>query len=152
MWPPSGTPQSACPLLSRFQYIDRPACRGISLAGPFSPFPLHVCGSRPNLIHGSFSPPPDRSPHPKRHMDRFSRFSRQSLYFTIGCRTFPLRIALRMGDLGTHLIRGCLGPFELTCRTASRSVQPFLQGSLSWQTDRSTDRPRYSVCSTAASS
>jgi len=29
--------------------------------------------------------------------------------------------------------------------TASRSVQPFSQGSRTWQTDRHTDRPRYSA-------
>ena len=31
-------------------------------------------------------------------------------------------------------------------QTTSRSVQPFSQGSGSWQTDRPTDRPWYSVC------
>jgi len=35
---------------------------------------------------------------------------------------------------------------KFTTQTASRSVQPFLQGSRSWQTDRQTDRPRYSIC------
>jgi len=43
-----------------------------------------------------------RSPEPKRHLDRFSRFStddrRVSLYFTIG-RPFPLKIAHSHGDL-----------------------------------------------------
>jgi len=43
-----------------------------------------------------------------------------------------------------------VGPSESTSQTASRSVQLFLQGSRSWQTDwptdRPTDRPCYSVC------
>jgi len=46
----------------------------------------------------------------------------------------PLKIALRVGGLGwAH-------PSVL--KTVRRSVQPFLQGSRSWQTDRQTDRPR----------
>ena len=36
------------------------------------------------------------------------------------------------------LIHGSLGPLESTTQTASWSVQPFLQGSRSWQTDRQT--------------
>jgi len=53
----------------------------------------------------------------------------------------PSKLPLRMGDLDPHLIRGSFGPPESSTRTASRSVQPFLQGSLVWQTDRQTDRP-----------
>ena len=39
-------------------------------------------------------------------------------------------------------IHASLGPPESTSQTASRLVQPFLQGSLSWQ----ADSPRYSAC------
>jgi len=41
------------------------------------------------------------------------------------------------------------GPPESATQTASRSVQPFLQGSRKWPTHTHihTDRPRYSVCS-----
>ena len=39
----------------------------------------------------------------------------------------------------------CLG--QISPQTASRSVQPFLQGSWTCPTDRQTHRPRYSVCS-----
>jgi len=59
---------------------------------------------------------------------------------------FPLRV------LPPHLIHGSLGPPESTRQSASRSVQPLLQGSWTWRTDshtvtnRHTDRPRYSVC------
>jgi len=51
------------------------------------------------------------------------------------------------GGSGPHLIHGSLGlrPPESSTQTASQSVQPFLQGSLVWQTDRQTDRPRYSL-------
>jgi len=45
-----------------------------------------------------------------------------------------------MGDLNAHLIHGSLDPPKSLTQTASRSVQPFLQGSLVWQPDRQTDR------------
>jgi len=54
-----------------------------------------------------------------------------------------------MGDVNPHLIHGPFSPPMSSTQTASRSVQPFLQGSLVWQTDRPTDRQtdrlRYSV-------
>ena len=40
------------------------------------------------------------------------------------------------GWSGPHLIHGSLGPAKSSIQTASRSVQPFLQGSLVWQIDR----------------
>jgi len=45
-----------------------------------------------------------------------------------------------------RLTYGSLDSPESIPQTASRSVQPLLQGSRLWQTDRQTDRPRYSVC------
>jgi len=39
------------------------------------------------------------------------------------------------GDLNSHLILGPLGPPKSSTQTASWSVQPFLQGSLVWQTN-----------------
>jgi len=50
--------------------------------------------------------------------------------------SFPLKIAPSHGRSGPHLIHGSRGPPESSTQTASRSVQPFLQGSLLWQTDR----------------
>jgi len=45
---------------------------------------------------------------------------------------FAVKIApSRVGIYGPHLIRGCLGPPESSSRTASRSVQPLLEGSRS---------------------
>jgi len=149
------------------------------------------------------------SPHPKRHLDRFSHFctahGRESRYFTMG-RPFPLKIAPLYGEFGHHLIHYSLGPThsasQIACwqfqpflrsslqrisilyngpplfpptqscsflrgiwtpshtwflrptqvqiQTPYRSIQPYLQGSRSWQTDRPTDRttnrPCYSVC------
>ena len=41
-----------------------------------------------------------------------------------------LKIATSNGDLDPQLIHGFLGPLESSARTASQSVQLFLQGSL----------------------
>jgi len=51
----------------------------------------------------------------------------------------PSKLPLSMGGSGPHLIHGFLGPPESTTQMASQSVQPFLQDSLVWQTDRPTD-------------
>jgi len=45
----------------------------------------------------------------------------------------------------SHLTHAFLGPTDSIPRTASRSVQPFLQGSRSWQTDGPTDHATPSV-------
>ena len=42
----------------------------------------------------------------------------------------PSKLPLPMGDLDPHLTHGSLGPPKSLTQTASRSVQPFLQGSL----------------------
>jgi len=47
----------------------------------------------------------------------------------------PLKIASSHSGIWTP-IHGSLGPPEPTTQTASRSVQPFLQDSLVWRTDR----------------
>jgi len=53
----------------------------------------------------------------------------------------PWKLFLSMrGDLDPHLTHGSLGLPESSTQAASRSVQPFLQGSLVWQRDRQTDR------------
>jgi len=43
------------------------------------------------------------------------------------------------GDLDPHLTHDSLFPSKPTTQTPFRSVQPFSQGSLVWQTDRQTD-------------
>jgi len=65
--------------------------------------------------------------------------------YTYSGRPFPKKLPLPIGGAGPHLIHGSLGPPKSSTQTPSRSVQLFLQGSLVWQTDRQTDRPRYSV-------
>ena len=66
--------------------------------------------------------------------------------YTLQWATLSPKLPLLMGNLDLHLIHDSLGQSEPTVQTASRSVQPFLQGSLMWQTDRPTDRrPGYLV-------
>jgi len=92
-------------------------------------------------------------PQSKRHLERFSSlctgtdYRRVSLDFTMGRHFSPQNCPFPWGYLNHHLI---LGPPESSTQTASRSVQPFLQGSVAHcvtdrQTDRPTDKPRYSV-------
>jgi len=52
-------------------------------------------------------------------------------------------MATSLSTAGPRVTHDSLGPFEPSTQTASRSVQPFLQGSLVlvWQTDGQTDRP-----------
>ena len=76
----------------------------------------------------------------KQRLHRFSRFCtddhRLSLYFRMGRPLPPNNCPFPWGDLDRHLTHGFLGPPESSTKTGSRSVQPFLQGSLAWQTDR----------------
>jgi len=112
------------------------------------PFPcgdLHL-----HLTHCSLAHP---SPQPKRHLDRFSLFctdnGRVSLYFTMARPFHPAsKLLLPMGDVDPHLIHNSLGPSESSTQTTSRSLQPFLHGSLQTdrrQTDRQTDHAPRSV-------
>ena len=55
------------------------------------------------------------------------------------------KLPLPMGDLDPHLIHASLGSPKSSTQIVTGMVQPFLQGSLVWQTDRRTDRPHYSV-------
>jgi len=83
------------------------------------------------------------SHHPKLHLDRFSCFhtahGKESLHFTMG-HLFPppsnCPFTLWIWTLSNN---GSLGPPETISKLASRTVQPFLQGSQSCQTDRQTD-------------
>jgi len=89
------------------------------------------------------------TPQPKRHPYRFRRLCtddrRVSLYFTMGRSFSPKICPFPWGDLDPNLIHGSPGPPKSSTQTAAQSVQTFLQGSLVLQTDRQTDRPRYSV-------
>ena len=96
------------------------------------------------LIHAS-SGPPESTTQMASVQPFCTAHGRQSLYFTTG-RPFPFKIVHSHQEIWILSCRGSLGPPESTTQTASRSVQPFLQGSRSWQTNRPTDGPRYSVC------
>ena len=90
-------------------------------------------------------------PFPEWNLDWFSCFcaahGREFLHITLGCPCSVLTLPLCLGDLDPCRIHGFLGPPESASPTASRLVQPFLLGSQSWQTDRLTDQPCYSICS-----
>jgi len=47
---------------------------------------------------------------------------------------------MRDNPISTPCNTWFLRPMRFSPHTASRSVQPFLQGSRTWQTDRQTDR------------
>jgi len=47
-----------------------------------------------------------------------------------GTPLFPSKLPIPVGGSGPHLIHGFLGPYKSSTQTASRSVQPFLHGSL----------------------
>jgi len=59
-------------------------------------------------------------------------------------RHHPLKSAHSHGGSGHPSNTQFLGPSESTSQTAFQSVQPFLKGSRSLQTDRLTDRPHNS--------
>ena len=99
----------------------------------------------PHLIHSSLDPP--ESTYKGRHFDQFNRFctahGREESSYTLQwvARPFPpLKNCAFLSGSGPRLIHGCSGPPESTTQTISQSVQRFLQGSRSWQTDRQTDR------------
>ena len=69
----------------------------------------------------------------------FAQMSAECPYTLQWDAPFPLKIVHSYADLDRHLIHGSLGLPESLTQTTSRSVLPFLQGSLVSQ----TDRPRY---------
>jgi len=92
----------------------------------------NLCFLRPTTVH---------SPNGKSSGSAvFAQIMAESPYIYNGC-PFPQNCPFPCGYLNLHLIWGSLGLPESSTQTASRSVQPFLQGSLLWQ----TDRPCYSV-------
>jgi len=59
--------------------------------------------------------------------------------------SFPKICPFPWEDLDPRLTHGSPGPPKSSTQTAARSVQPFLQGSLVWQTDRPTDHATRSI-------
>jgi len=78
----------------------------------------------------------------------YENVSFQSVFCSWQCfymgQTSPQECPFLWEDLDPHLIHGSLGPLKLQSQTASRSVQPFLQGSRTWPTDQSTTLLMYS--------
>ena len=115
----------------------KPVSKLRSKIGCHSNVPQHLWTPIQHMI-----PTAHPSPQPKRHPYRFSRLCtddcRVSLYFTMGRPFSPKKLPLPMGGSGPHLIHGSPGPPKSSTQKAARSVQPFLQGSLVWQTDRQT--------------
>jgi len=108
MWTPSSTQQSAsapyrcCPLLSRFEYIDRRTCPGVSRAGHS---PLKIAPSSVGIWTPSDSDSLGQ-PEPKRHFDRFSRscraHDRQTDHAISSVTTGRIYVVLRCGLIITR--------------------------------------------------
>jgi len=79
---------------------------------------------------GSVGPPESTTQTANRSVQLFLHNSRQKVPMLYNGRPFCPKLPLLMGDLDHNLIRGSLGQPESLTQTASRSVQPFLQGSL----------------------
>ena len=68
----------------------------------------------------------------------FAQLTAESPYNLQWTASFPRNCHFAWGIWTPYLTHGSLGPSESITQTASRSVQPFLQGSRSWQTDHNT--------------
>ena len=92
--------------------------------------PVPVCASAPSSNNSSLDPPDSAPQTASRSVQPFfAQLTTESPYTLQWAGTPPpLKLPLCMGDLNPHLIQGSFGPPESTSRTASRSVQPLLQG------------------------
>ena len=93
------------------------------------------------------------SPYPKRQMDPFSHFCTAHGTVSSGMPWHvlsPNNYPLRMGIWAQYTrLNASLGSPDSTTQTASRSVQPFLQGSLVCVTQTNRKTTLYSVGKTA---
>jgi len=91
-----------------------------------------------------------RSPQPKRHLDRFSRLctyvSGVCLYFTMVC-LFSVNIAPSRVGIWTSSSFNTwfIGPTRVRNANGNLIVSAVFAGLTDRQSDRKTDRPRYSV-------
>ena len=101
----------------------------------------------PHPTHASLGPSESTSQTAPRSVQPFLHSSRRRDHTrTLQWATaFPSKLLIRTGNLDPPSNTCFLGPLESTTQTASRSVQPFLQGSRSWQTDWQTDHATPSV-------
>jgi len=137
----SPQPKRQVDRLSRFAQLTAESPYTLQWASLSPKLPLSIGESGPHLMSDSLAP---SEPQPKWHLDGFSRFCtddrRLSLYFTMG-RPFSHKITpSHGGGSGSPSNTWFLGLPESSTQMASRSVQPFSQGSLVSQTDRQTDR------------
>jgi len=124
-----------------------PACSSTSF--PLIIAPSHG-GSGSHLIHASLGPSEPITQKATRSVQLFLHRWPQSVHILYNFPT--LKIAPSHGDLDSYITHASLRPPESSTQTASPSVQPFLQGSLVWQTDypaRSVTTDRIYICSTA---
>jgi len=98
--------------------------------------PLPMRDLDPDLTHGSFGPY-----KPKGHVDQFDRSCTADCRVSLWFARFLIKIAHSYGESGPHVIHGSLRAPESSTKTATRSLQPFSQGSLVCLNDRPTDRP-----------
>jgi len=104
------------------------------------PFPWGIWTAR--LTRGSLGLTTLSIPSPSQSGQPFLQGWRKGVPILYNSPHLSPKIAPSHGGAKPHLIHGSLGQPEYLVQTASRSVQPFLHGSLVWQ----TDRLRYSVC------
>ena len=93
----------------------------------------------PHLTHASWATPVHIPNGISIDSAVFAQLTTEAPYTLQWAAHFSLRISLAHEGSEPHLIHASLGLPDSTTQTAYRSVQPFLQGSLAWQ----TDRPRY---------
>ena len=117
-------------------------CSAALYNGP--PFPLKITrsygASRP-LSNNSLGLSERIAPTTSRLDQPFLHSSQQCPHTLQWATPSALKIAPFRGDIEPHLIHGSLDPPKSS--TVSRSVQPFLQGSLVRQTARLTNRVCY---------
>jgi len=123
--------------LDRFSRFCTAHGRVVALVGMAGHTLPHQSGFFPcgyldsHLITWFVSPPDSASQTAPRSIQPFLHSLRQAVLILYNGRpsTDHKKLHLPMGDLNAHLIHGVLGPSESTAQTASRSVEPFLQGS-----------------------
>ena len=113
---------------------------GHARACPFL-WKLHLCmeQSRPHLNTWFLGPTWILNPNSTSVSSAIFYSSQQRVPILYKGPPFPSKLPLPMGGSGPPSNTWFLGQPESWTQTASRSVQPFLQGSLLWQTDRLTD-------------
>jgi len=146
---PSPQPKRHLNQFSRFCTVYLSVIRDAGACPSPSKLPLLMGDLNPHLIRGSLSPPDSASQAASQSVQPFSfctAHSRMSLYFTVHTVDTPsTKLPLQMQRSGSPPNTWFLGRTKSSTQTASRSVHPFLQGSLLWQTDRQTDHATRSV-------